>query len=49
MGLHVKTVVSSDCHLEIGHQWSDQHHLDFVQLISHASNIMLKILASRLQ
>ena len=27
MGLHSATAVSSDSNLEIGHQWSDQHHL----------------------
>ena len=27
-GPHAETIVSSDRHLEIGHRWSDQHHLD---------------------
>ena len=27
-GLHAERAVSSDSHLEINHQWSDQHHLD---------------------
>ena len=27
-GLLAETAVSSDGHLEVGHQWSDQHHLD---------------------
>ena len=27
-GLHAEIAVSSDSHLEIGHWWSDQHHLD---------------------
>ena len=27
-GLHAEIAVSSDSHLQIGHGWSDQHHLD---------------------
>ena len=28
-GLHAETAVSSDGQLEVGNQWSDQHHLDY--------------------
>ena len=26
--MYINSTVSSDCHLEIGPEWSDQHHID---------------------
>ena len=40
-GLHTTAAVSPDGHLEVGHRWSEQRHVDWFQSLIFSSRVSL--------